>query len=88
MDSDKVKFIKQASIQLLSVYLAKDDRDSDTEFLIVKAINAAELHWQVLEEKGYLESEKTEYSPVVFESDQGVKEMDEDLKKAVFNIFE
>ena len=96
MDSDKVQFIKETSAKLLVAYLIQDRIawhkdpdyavDSDSE-LVIESIKTAECLWDKLEEKGYLESEKTEYSPIVFESDQDVKEMDEDLKKAIVNIF-
>ena len=96
MGSDKVQFIKETSVKLLAACLIEDriawykdpDYCSDDESIVTKSIEIAECLWDKLEEKGYLESEKTEYSPIVFESDQDVKEMDEDLKKAIVNTFD
>lgn len=50
---NKSEFIREKSVELLAVFIAKDSLDSDTEFLVNKAINATEWLWEKLEEKGY-----------------------------------
>lgn len=83
---NKSEFIREKSVELLAVYIAKDQQDSDTEYLVNKAISAAEWLWEKLEENGYCDT-KEGYPPVVFPTTEGGS-VDKDFNKAIAEIFD
>ena len=68
MGSDKVQFIKETSVKLLASILIEDRMawykdpscfGNNFEDMAILAISGAEVLWNKLEEKGYLQLEET-----------------------------